>query len=231
MSEPESQMTERGPVDEAAAGGNRLRRFFLRHVPLGVGGLAVLAALAAGGIFLWMSSEQFEGLVRKRLVAELEQSTGGRVEIASFHWRLLELEADAEGVAIHGREAAGEAPYASAERLRVRIGVENLWSPAVRLRELDIVRPTFHLIVYEDGSTNQPHPRRPRSFSSRDLNTLFDLRAGHVSVEQGIVDYDNRAAAFDFQNRWLPLDFEASDVALADELHCRSGTNAGDLPH
>ena len=36
-----------------------------------------------------MSSAQFEDLVRKRLIAELEQATGGRVEIASFHWRLL----------------------------------------------------------------------------------------------------------------------------------------------
>ena len=77
----------------------------------------ILGVLASIGLALWMNTAQFEGLVRKRLVAELEQSTGGRVQVATFHWRLSHLEAEAGGVVIHGNEAPGEAPYARIDRL------------------------------------------------------------------------------------------------------------------
>ena len=215
MSEPETEL----PVPESDLPApprrpSRLRRFFLRHVPLAIATLVILIALATFGLYLWMSSAQFEGLVRGRLVARIEQSTGGRVEIAAFHWRLLDLEADAGGLVIHGKEAPGEGPYASVDRLRVRFSLLGFWSPSVRLRDLEIYRPALHLIVYPDGSTNQPHPRTPRNLSAHDLDTLFNLQASHISVEQGVLDYDNRAASFDFQNRFVPLDFQANNVAL-----------------
>jgi translocation and assembly module TamB len=193
---------------------SRLRRFFLRHLPLTLAAATVLLAVAAIGIYFWASSATFEGLVRNRMVALLAQSTGGRVEIASFHWHLLNLEADAGGLVIHGLEAPGEAPYARVDRLRVRFSVFGFWSPRLLLRDLDISHPGFHLIVYPDGSTNQPHPRRPRKPAKHGLDTFFDLRAGHVSVEQGILDYENRAASFDFQSRFTLLDFDANDVSL-----------------
>jgi len=88
----------------------RLRRFFLRHLPLTVVSLLLLLTVISAGLYLIMSSDRFQGLVRDRLVAQLEQATGGRVEISSFHWQLLELEADAEGLVIHGRELPNEPP-------------------------------------------------------------------------------------------------------------------------
>jgi translocation and assembly module TamB len=212
MSEPQLPVPD--PDSEQPSKPNRLRRFFLRHVPLGIGGLMVLVTVATVALYLWMSSAQFEGLVRKRLIAALEQATGGRVEVASFHWRLLHLEADAEGLVIHGSEAAGEAPYARIDRLSAGISLLGFWSPAVRLRALDIVHPALHFIVNPNGTTNQPHPNRPRNSGAHGLDTFFNLQAGRISVEQGILDYDNRAAGFDFQNRWEPLDFQANDVSI-----------------
>ncbi|MGH9606343.1 MAG: translocation/assembly module TamB domain-containing protein [Terracidiphilus sp.] len=197
---------------------SRLRRFFLRHVPLAIAGLALLLLIALTGFYFWASSTQCERLVRRWLVAKVEAATGGRVEIATFHWRLLHLEADAGGVTIHGSEAPGEAPYAHIGDLRVQLSVLDLFSPRLSpnivLRSLDISKPSVHLIVYADGTTNQPAPRRPRKPGKPMLQTLFNARAGHVSVEDGAIDYDNRAAAFDFQNRWAPLDFSADDVSL-----------------
>jgi translocation and assembly module TamB len=213
MSEPESASpvpTE--PLSPPAP--SRLRRFFLRHLPLTVVCAAVLLAVAAIGLYFWASSAGFEGLVRKQLIARLEAATGGRVEIASFHWHLLDLEADADGLVIHGLEAPGEAPYARIEHLRVRFSVLGFWSPRILLRDLDVSHPGFHLIVYPDGSTNQPHPRKPRKPGKSALDTFFDFKAGHISVEQGVLDYDSRAASFDFQDRFVPLDFDASDVSL-----------------
>ena len=74
----------------------RLRRFFLRHLPLAVAFTAVFLAILAVGLYFVASSAAFENAVRKRLITQLEELTGGRAEIASFHWRLLHFEAEAE---------------------------------------------------------------------------------------------------------------------------------------
>jgi translocation and assembly module TamB len=193
---------------------SRLRRFFLRHLPLSLAGVIVLLAVSVASVYFFASSARFENMVRKRLVSELETATGGRVEIASFHWHLLGLEAEANGLVIHGLEAAGEAPYAQVEHLRLRASILGFWSPRILLRDLEIARPQLHLIVYPDGSTNQPQPRKRKKTGKPVLDQFFDLKAAHVEVEQGVLDYDNRASTFDFQDRRIPLDFTARDASL-----------------
>jgi translocation and assembly module TamB len=219
MSEPESNPpVPSGNSESVPAPGmrrpSRLRRFFLRHLPLALACVVALLAVTVTGLYFLASSAEFENLVRLRLVNRLETATGGRVEIRSFHWHLLSLEAEADGLVIHGLEASGEAPYAQAGRLRVQLSVLGFWSPRILLRDLEISRPQLHLIVYPDGSTNQPQPRRHRKPGKPALDTLFDLKTGHIEVEEGILDYENRAAAFDFQDRFIPLDFNASDASL-----------------
>jgi len=187
-------------------------RRYLRHVLWGGSGLVLLVILGLVGLYFWASSSYFQNIMRKRMIARIEAATGGRAEIASFHWRLLKLEADADGVVLHGREAAGEAPYAQLDSLRVAVNVLGLWSPRVMLRDLVLDRPQIHLIAYRDGSTNQPHPSQKTE--SHALDTLFDLQAGHVEVDHGVFDYDKRSDENDFQNRHIPLDFAANDVSL-----------------
>ncbi len=178
------------------------------------GGGAALFVIALLGTLLWMNSSACENLVRNRLIAAIQTATGGRVEIANFHWHPLRLEAEADGLVLHGREAADEAPYAKIDRLHIRISMLGLFSPRIQLRELEVIRPALHLIVYPDGSTNQPRPARVQATNKRGLNTLFDLHAGRVALEDGAIEYENRAANFDFQNRHLPLNFTANDVSV-----------------
>jgi translocation and assembly module TamB len=193
---------------------SRLRRFFLRHLPLTVAAATVLLAITVIGLYFWASSPGFENFVRREMVRKLEAATGGRVEIGSFHWHLLSLEAEADGVVIHGLEAPGETPYAQIEKVRVWWSKVGFWIPRFPLRELVILRPHLHLIVYPDGSTNQPQPRKPRKPGKPAIDSFFDLKVSTVAVDQGILEYDNRAASFDFQNRHIPLDFAASDLSL-----------------
>jgi translocation and assembly module TamB len=193
---------------------NRLRRFFLLHLPATVDGAAILLAATAAGLYFWASSVAFENYVRERMVCELETATGGRVEIGSFHWNLLHLQTEVDGLVIHGLEGPGEAPYAQVEHIGVRLSLLNFLSPRILLTNLEIFRPQLHLIVYPDGSTNQPQPRKPRKPGKPMLDRFFDLKAGHIAVQQGVLDYENRAAAFDFQDRHIPLDFNASDLSL-----------------
>jgi len=192
----------------------RLRRFFLRHLPLSLAAVVTFLVFAAVVVYFVASSDEFENWMRKRLIAQIETATGGRTEISSFHWRLLHLEAEAGGVVIHGTEDSNEAPYAEIDRLRAQVSIFGFFTPHISLRDLEIVQPRVHLIFYRDGSTNQPSPRTPQNRGESGLDTFFDLRAGQITVEQGMIDLDDRAASFDAQNRFLPLDFRANDVSL-----------------
>jgi translocation and assembly module TamB len=202
----------------------RTSRRYLRHL-LWTGSALTVLMMVVLGLFFYASSDAFENIVRKRLVARLETATGGRVEIAFFHWHLLRLEAEADGIVIHGLEAAGEAPYAKVGSLRADVDILGVWSPRILLRKLEIVQPRILLIVYPDGSTNQPHPRAQTGTNLHPLDAFFDLQAGRVSVEQGMLDVENRAANFDFQNRSIPLDFAANELSLRLAYVAPNGKN------
>ncbi|MGA2538605.1 MAG: translocation/assembly module TamB domain-containing protein [Terracidiphilus sp.] len=200
--------------------GRRMRRFLILATCV-----AFIAITAPIAFYLWASSDAVQTIVRKRTVAILEQATGGRVEIASFHWHLLHLEADASGLVIHGGEGPDEAPFAQVGQMTAHISLFGLWSPRVLLRDLAVFKPAMHLIVYPDGSTNAPHPRKPAKPAKPALDTIFDLRAGHVSVEQGVLEFENRAAEFDAQNRFTNLDFDANDVTALVRYIPRTGAD------
>jgi translocation and assembly module TamB len=189
----------------------------------GVAGALIVLVTA---LLLWAGSSHFENLVRRRLATQIQNATGGRVEIGSFHWRLLHLEAEAGGIVIHGDEQPPDAPYARIERLRVGLSILGLWSPSIVVRDLEVVRPQIHLIFYPDGETNQPHPKRPRAATHPALEMLFNFQAGRVAVEEGLIDLDNRASWLDVQRRDQPLDFRANDVSLVMSYVPASGQSA-----
>ena len=176
-------------------------------------------------LYYWASSPAFEDLVRRRVIAELQDFTGGRVEIAAFHWDLLHLRAEADDITIHGLEAASEAPYAHVERLRLQVTVLGLFtagiSPRVILHEAEILQPQFHLIVYSDGSTNQPHPRRPPKPGKPAIDTLFDAEIGQLAIEQGTLHIADAV---------VPLDLQASDANVQLSWVPEPGQTAASAP-
>ncbi|HKF49136.1 MAG TPA: hypothetical protein VKB38_17385, partial [Terracidiphilus sp.] len=198
--------------DEIARVPQRRKR---RRLWWNTAGAAVALAGIVGALVLWANSEQAQNLVRERLVSQIQNVTGGRVEMRSFKWRLMQLEFDARGIVIHGDEEPGEVPYAQVDDLRLKLSLLGLWSPRILLRDLEITRPRIHLIFYPDGATNQPRPTKKPEAQSSAMETLFKLQAGHVSLEQGLLDIDNRAAYLDVQNRYEPLDFRGNDVSVA----------------
>ncbi|MGA2501787.1 MAG: hypothetical protein ABSH20_28940, partial [Tepidisphaeraceae bacterium] len=203
---------EVAPPEPALSQSSRPARW--RHL-LWVGlAVASLVAVALFAFVLFLNTSACERLIRNRLVAFLQTSTGARVEIGSFHWHPIDLEVEVNGLALHGLETASEAPYLRVEHLAARFSLRQIWSQGIQLRDCTVSQPSLHLIVYRDGSTNQPHPRKPRKAGKPALDTLFDLKADHLSLSQGLLNYENRAAAFDFQNRYAPLNLDASDVSL-----------------
>jgi len=201
------------------------RRRFLRRLLWAGSGLTVLIILIFLGLYLWASSSSFENMLRKRVIAGIESATGGRAEISSLRWSLSNLEADVDGLVLHGREAQGEIPYVRVSSVHVAVSILNVWSHRILLRDLEVVKPELHIIRYADGTTNQPQPRAKSN--SHPIDTLFDLQAGHVEVKHGLLDFDDRSDEVDdFQDRHIPLDFGANDVSLVMQYLHASGADA-----
>jgi translocation and assembly module TamB len=178
----------------------RKRRIWLRIIAVAV----VVLLLAVGGVVWYASTPQFAALVRKKLVATLEQATGGRVDLGAFRWSVRHLALEADGLTIHGLEAANEVPYAHVDRIYVRVKILSFFRPKIDLNYLEADHPVFHLIIYPDGSTNQPRPKTVRSGKPL-KDTLFDLQVGRTEIKDGVALINQRATPFDLSANNLGL--------------------------
>jgi translocation and assembly module TamB len=167
-------------------------RLFGRVLLLGFLGAVVLLGIA----FWYVNTASFADHVRTKLIDVLTTATGGRVELARFRWHPLRLEAEVDGLTIHGLEAPAEVPYAHVDTLRVRAKIIDAFKAQIGLRSLDVEHPVFHLIVYPDGSTNQPVPKQQTENGKPVTDTIFDLQANRAQVNDGLVLVNQRALPF-----------------------------------
>ena len=77
----------------------------------------IASVLALAGLSWYASTDSFQALVHRRVVSDLERITGGRVDLGSFHTSPFRLRVEVENLTIHGREPAGDVPYADVGRL------------------------------------------------------------------------------------------------------------------
>jgi translocation and assembly module TamB len=159
--------------------------------------LITLAALLIGGVMRYASTPQFEDRVREKVIAILEGATGGRVELGAFRWRVLRLEFEADNLTIHGLEPAGQVPYAHIDRLFVRVKIISFFRTKIGLNYLEADHPVVHLIVYPDGSTNQPRPKTESTSNEPITDTLFDLQVNRTELNDGLAIVDQQATPFD----------------------------------
>jgi len=136
----------------------------------------------------------------------LEDSTGGRVELGHLSFDLWHLAIEVDGLAIHGLEGPGEAPYLAADKIVVRVEIRTFAKRAVGaassgshigLNLLRVEQPRVHLIVDKDGRTNQPVPKHPRPSNEPVMDTLLDLKAKEVYLVNGVALLNDRAIPFD----------------------------------
>ena len=156
--------------------------------------LTLIVLLGIG--FWYATTASFADHVRATLIDVLTTATGGRVELANFSWRPLRLEAEVDGLTIHGLEAPGEVPYAHVDTLRVQAKIIDLFKAQVGLRSLEVEHPVFHLIAYPDGSTNQPVPKKKTENGKPVTDVIFDLEANRAEVSNGVLLVNQRALPF-----------------------------------
>lgn len=162
-------------------------------------GLVVVLGIA----YWYVNTASFANYVRGKLIDVLTTATGGRVEVARFSWRPLQLAVEVDGLTIHGLEAPGEVPYAHVDKLAVQAKIIDLFKAQVGLRSLEVDHPVFHLIVYPDGSTNQPVPKQKTESNKPVTDTIFDLQANRALVNDGVLLVNQRALPFSLAGRNL----------------------------
>jgi translocation and assembly module TamB len=170
----------------------RWRRFRNYLLIAGVAGLLLL-----GGFSWYATTDSFQAMVRRRLVSELERVTGGRVNLGAIHTTPFRFQVDIRDLTIHGKEAASEVPYAHVDRLVARVKLISALGAEVGFSSLVLDRPVVHIILYPDGTTNQPAPRLKSAKAS--IEQLFSLTIGQLEVRHGELLWNDERTPFDFK--------------------------------
>lgn len=162
---------------------------------------ALVLVVALVGLGIYLNSDSFRETVRQRVITELRQMTGGKVDLESFSWKLSTLEFEARNVTIHGREAANEVPYVHADRILVDVKIVSFFSRKISLETVNIDGLVLHLMVYPDGSTNQPSPQSARRKDESPTQSLFDLAVKQVTARQATLMLDQEKIPFDLDGK------------------------------
>src|SRR5713101_1865849 len=164
--------------------------------------LAGLVLLA--GLGWYSTTDSFQALVRQRLVAELELTTGGRAELGSIHTVPFHFQVEVRDLTIHGREQPGEVPYAHVNSLLAQLKPWSILQTGIGFNYVILDHPVIHIILYADGTTNQPEPRVRQGSPTKSVEQLFALSISRLEVRHGEVLWENQT---------IPLDFAVSNVS------------------
>jgi translocation and assembly module TamB len=166
--------------------------------------LGLAGGVAMAGIGWYSTTDSFRTLVRQRLIATLERMTGGRVELGSIHVVPFHFQLEVRDLTIHGREQPGEVPYAHVDSLMAQIKILSLARTELGLNYVVLDHPVIHIILYADGTTNQPEPIVKQVSQERPVERLFALSISHLEMRRGELIWGDQR---------MPLDFAVRDVS------------------
>jgi translocation and assembly module TamB len=232
MSEERDLVTRPAGEEETKPVLTPRRRRWLRVVAWVAGSLAGLLLVVVVFISWYTTTPDFQRRVGGEVVSVLENATGGRVELQHLSFNVWHLAIEADGLVIHGTEAADQLPYLSAAKILVRLHINMVLThirglgpqSRISLRYLRVEQPKVHLIVDKDGKTNQPVPKHPSTSTTPVEDTLLDLQARKVELVEGLAVLNDRAIPFDMVANQLSAqvvyerktDRYAATVDLAD---------------
>jgi uncharacterized protein involved in outer membrane biogenesis len=171
-----------------------------------------LSLLLLVSAFLWyITTDSFQQMVRRRLIASLQHATGGRVEIGSFHVVPLRFEVEVRDLTIHGRESAGQRPLAHVDSMSAIVDLIAALGGDMTFDRLTLVHPVVHFIFFPDGTTNQPTPQRAPGAT---FDQMFAVSVNRLEVRQGELFLDEQRIPVEFVSNELEarLEYPTSPV-------------------
>ena len=169
------------------------RKFRLKH---GVGLAATAIVVVALALAYFIGSGLADHWARRKIVEQLEKSTGARVEIGNFHFEWWALRARFDSLTLHGREPAQVPPLFHADRLLIDIRIDSFWGRRISLSDVDMSRFAVHVRVSPDGSTNLPGPQTPANSGNANAKALLDIRIARLKLEDGTVFWNDARVPF-----------------------------------
>jgi translocation and assembly module TamB len=163
--------------------------------------LVFICALAG---LLSVRSGWFREQVRQRIIAEVENATGGRVEVGNFSFKWETLVATVSPFILHGTEAPSDPPLLRVESVSLGLRIISMLERKVDLASLRVDQPRLRVVIYADGSDNLPTPKGVRNGKDWAQN-LVDLAVQRYQVTRGTAEVDVRQ---------VPLNFSGEDLRL-----------------
>jgi translocation and assembly module TamB len=196
-----------------------------------VAGLAAFLLLM-GLVVVWVvQTPWFHEQVRARIVLELENATGGRVELGAFHFDWSRLRAEVRDLTIHGLEPEGTQPLFKTKLAAVGLKLISALRRKIDVAYLHIESPVISVTVDKDGRTNVPEPKVRRS-TKKPIERFFDMAVGEYKITAGSFSYDSRKWPVEVAGHELELrlDFERAGPAYLGEFHTLRARLSRPLP-
>jgi len=206
------------------SGGPGLKRWLLV-----AGALVVLVAIAWAVVSVAFPPAKVRELIVTRLSASLDREV--RIEDASFSlWPPVRFVMKRPALAEPGGFARGEA--LSAEALDLDVDPFALLAHRLVIRRLALDRPSVHLVLHPDGTTNFDRLTRPSPGAKPSATTAMDLAVSELSLRGArfVVDdlRSGRRTAFQADSR-IALKVSGGTRLETDGRTTLSGLSRGPL--
>ncbi len=178
-------------------------KHYLKVALLTLAAVAALALLCLVAALIVVRTSWFHEMVRERMVREIEDATGGRVEIGSYGFDWHTMTVTVRNLVIHGTEKPEEAPFARADLIRIGLRVISVLEKRIDLDAVFLQRPQVNVIVYADGRTNVPRPKAARKPRRNAIETVLDLAIKRFNVVGGVVQAGMRRTSLDIRGENL----------------------------
>ena len=193
--------------------------------------LAAVVVVVVGLALWYASTAQFSNRVRSEVIDVLQRSTGGKVDLDSFTWHLTKLEVEVDGLTIHGLEGPNEVPYAHLDKLLIRAKIISLFRAQIGLRLLQAEHPVLHLIVYPNGTTNQPTPKtETKSDGKSVVDEVFDLAVDQTQIDNGLLILNQKQIPFSVAAKnlsavvmYIPTNGHYNGSLIVEDLTAQTG--------
>jgi translocation and assembly module TamB len=197
-----------------------VRRRILRKLLLA---FCLLSATVFALLAWYVTTDSFQQKMRRRVVAELERATGGRVELGELHTIPFRLRVDVRNLTVHGKEAPGQRPFVQVERVEAEMKIVSLLGTSIGLHSLALEHPVINVIDYPDGTTNVPAPLLNYSpdpwFEHGPVERLISLSVSRIEVQHGELSWKDGEIPFNFDARNLALLLNYSLLRQRYEAH------------
>jgi len=182
-------------------------------------------SLIGFGLLAWyVTTDSFQQMARRRVVASVEKITGGHVELGELHTIPFRLRVDARNLTIHGREDSDQAPFLRIDRLQAELKIISLLSTTIGLRSLVLEHPVVHVIAFPNGATNVPAPHVSLSLDQGPVEQLISFSVSRIEVQRGELLWEDKKMPFDFDARDLALFLNYSLLRRQYEAHVAAGS-------